>query len=110
MGEIRTHGRTAKVLEALRKHKNVEVSVHDLCEETDLDMRQVSGAISNLKRTWKIETPTRGWYVFKGPLSGKADQGTVSVSAKAKVVSILQDDRLLVEVDGYLYVATPIEI
>lgn len=98
------------VLDYLQKNRNVEVSLNDMENDLPFDRMNIASTISHLGKNWDIYRPSKGWYIFKGAKKSKDEKGTLSVKAKAQVVSILQDDRLLVEVDGYLYVATPLEI
>ena len=82
----------------------------DILEALNLDkIDQVHGAITNLRSGGHtIESNHRGWYVYKGS-TGKQN-GPVSVKQKAEVVALLEDDRLLVSVEGKLYVATEINV
>ena len=99
-----------KVLHALQRHRNVEVSLEDLCEETGLDRSQVSNGVQTLRKTTDIGSPRRGWYVYRGALMNGAATTIVPHKAKAVVTALLADGRVLVTIEGVLYVASELVV
>jgi len=104
----RTGGITDAVLMALRKSANQETHINDIMADTSLTKAQVQGAVSSLRNAhgMNISIPRRGWYVFH---PGGAPT-TVTVKAKAEVQALLEDGRVLVVIEGKLFVAKELEI
>lgn len=98
------------VLHALMRHRNVEVSLTDLCEETGLTRSQVSNACVHLRKTTDIAIPRRGWYMYRGPLKDNGHQSIVPHKTKAEVTALLADGRVLVTIEGVLYVAAELVV
>jgi biotin operon repressor len=103
----RTAGVSDAVLKALRKNANQEVHYDDLAADSGFTGLQVQGAISHLRRDngINIESPRRGWYVYK-----PGGNSSVTIKAKAEVVALLEDEQVLLTIEGKLYVATQLEI
>jgi len=101
-------GPSSKVLDYMRKNRNVEINAEDIASGTGLTRNQAMQAVSYLRKSWDITNPTQGWYVFKGAKGTKSEQ--VRINSKAKVISLLSDNRVLVEIEGDLYVASRLEV
>jgi hypothetical protein len=100
-------GINGEVLKYLRDHTNQEVAFMDIAEHLNLTTLQVSGAVSYLRKTCRINRPRNNWAIYRGSNS----EGTaVSVKSKAEVVTILEDDKLLLNIEGKLYIAYELEV
>lgn len=98
-------GQASMMLRVLRdRYRNLEVSNEDLQEATGLTRSQVQGAIGTLRRTCVIDTPRHGWYLYRGPKEAAAEK-VVPLDAEARVTAILADGRVLVTIEGVLYIA-----
>lgn len=106
----RQQGRSTAVLRALASHRNTAVHLNDLAGEAGLTREQTTSAIGNLRRTTKIESPRKGWYIYRGPANGHKGGGIVVHRTKAEVVALLDDGRLVLAVEGTLYVAHELEV
>jgi hypothetical protein len=102
----RTPGRSAKVLKVLQANRGREMHIGDIAEVTELSLSSVSGAVTGLKRNFNIENPRRGWYRYNG---SNTEQVRIK-GTKAQIVSMLADDRLLLEVEGRLYIGYELDI
>lgn len=102
------------VLKVLRdRYRNIEVSLDDLIADTGYTRQQVTMAISNLRRSCDITTPRRAWYVYHGPLKETGNgvgPNIVPLKSKAEVTALLADGRVLVTIEGVLYVATELVV
>jgi len=112
MAATKQQGVSEAVLRYFQSHRNTELHVDDVAADTTLTASQVMGAVSVLRNKWgeTVDSPRKGWYVYRG--SGRRN-GTATVvphKAKAQVIALLDDDRLLVTVEGVVYVATPLEV
>jgi len=102
------NGPSSQVLNYMRNNRNVELNAEDIANGTGLTRNQVMQAVSYLRKSWDITNPSSGWYVFKGAKGSKSEQ--VRVNSKAKVISLLSDNRVVVEIEGDLYVASRLEV
>jgi hypothetical protein len=103
----REMGHGTAVLQALiRNYKNVEVEAGDIAEDAGITRTQAVAAIQNLKKNSDITSPRKGWYLYRGPLNGGQ---AITVKAKAEVVSMLNDGRLAINVEGRLGIWKEVE-
>ncbi len=106
----KSNGNSDVVLRELMRQRNVEVSLDDLTDATKLTRSQVTMAISNLAKSSNINKPRRGWYVYRGPLAAAKHEAIVPHKAKAVVTALLADGRVLVTIEGVLYVASELVV
>lgn len=109
----RQSGVGAQVLRYLADRRNLETALEDVAKDCNLTVDQVRSAVSNLicRNGFTIDRPTRDFVVYRhGPSGANGSSGPVPVTAKAKVVAMVDEKRLLVSVEDRLYVATPLEL
>lgn len=115
-----TQVRTKQVLGYLDDHPCIEIHYQSIASALGMTPNQVFGAISALRRRGKvtIDSPRKGFYVYRpvrevtvDPLPVvEIDGVVVPHREQAEVVALLADGRLLVTVEGVLYVATELVI
>lgn len=106
----RQQGVSDAVYRYLQAHRNVEVSVEDIAADLDLTTTQVTGSVSHMRNNWgaAVDSPRKGWYIFRGTPAKSGD--IVPHKAKSEVVALVGDGRLLVSVEGVVYVARPLDL
>lgn len=102
-----------KVMEALRKHENLDVPIGLIVEETGLTRLQVQAAITNLQKRHEVNITTvvRGnLYRWSGK-NGKPKDAVVSASnAMFEQLAVSKSgDLILRSEDGCIYRAREIE-
>jgi hypothetical protein len=102
---VRQPGRSAAVLKMLQANKGKELHIGDISDTLGLTPTQITGAISHLRHKFEIVSQSKGWYRYNG-------NGTdlVRVESKATVVALMKDDRVLLDIEGKLYVAYELEV
>lgn len=108
----RRSGTGDTVLRYLSQHRNIEVHIDDVVAATGLTRTQVSNAVVHLigGGSVRIDKPRRGWYAYRGSAPASNGGSVVPHKAKAEVIALLADGRLLVSVEGMVYVAHELEI
>lgn len=102
----------------LNERRGLPVSLNELTRELGYSRAQVSGAISHIRNGWRltVERPRRGMYVLTGErvavaaAEPRTDVVIVPCKAKAEVIALVGDGRLLVSVEGTVYVATTLDL
>lgn len=106
---------TSVVLDFFRTNPDDDFHYTDIAKATGITETQVFSSVAHLRRSGHtVDSPLKGWYRYVGPPKKTADQlpldETVSVGARATVVSVLRDGRPLLSLDGRLFVASELDI
>jgi hypothetical protein len=112
-----TQTRAAAVLNYLTQHPNVEVHYQSIASALGMTPNQVFSGISSVRRRGKvtIDSPRKGFYIYRGGQvevepEYQATPKPVPHREAAEVVALLADGRLLVTVEGVVYVAEELVI
>lgn len=97
-----------KIMPYLKAHVGEEVHIDDIVAATGLEHKQVVNGMYTLSKTTRITKPRQGWYIYRGP--GRSSSTRVNVKAKVTLVLLLEGDRILIECEGKLYVATELDV
>jgi len=104
----RVQGRQNAILHYFEGRVGMTCMLDDIEKELGWKRQWVTSAIGALRRNYTIESPSKGVYIYKGP--GKSGSEIVPLHAKAQVVAVDSDGKLVVQVEGRLYVAYELEL
>lgn len=83
----------------------------DIADKAGMDVQQVSNGISHLRmKGYAVDMVGRAKYVYRGGGSQNGKSAIVPHKAKAQVIALAGEDRLLINVEGVVYVAKPLDL
>lgn len=108
----------------LNERRGLPVPLTELVQELGYSRSQISGAVAHIRNGWRltIEKPRRAVYVLTGERctdpncddsigsNGHGPLAVVPYEAAAQVIALVDDGRLLVSIEGTVYLAAVLDL